>query len=882
MLETYDKNERNRKKVEISSGETELLEGMQAEWHKLYAPPVGKDTDNRSRMKEYAKWTYEDVTERDPRPFLEAVKEIKVIPAYRYVINYLLLKTKLGLGEENKKGFIAFVAGRKFQDLPERGQDMEKKRMQLLGCENGQEQKKLTEENFQDLWEIFIYGLEQLFLENGYEERIDWIAFFSGLLESFRYKSLKILALGVHMSVEELNIFLTKVLKRSYINFYDRDEIFVYLALKYADKAGLGTYQAYRRLYDLYPMEEIKENPDWKEDKDSISTLYLEQKLENILVRTGSSLFEETDKNLERYLAGAAWENEQPSKKDHMRTAQKRFLNLWKKLLSRWEDSDEMIESIRIEKEERKKTRKNCRDEAVFHKELTVVYDPKTGCELPAGTEFRAETSRASGKGSRTAVFRLPQEQIFLPEETEVVEVFVKAMMSEKEFEAKKQDLPKVNEFVPKKDIEFPKMKVDTEKLVNRIEEIQIKTGVRFFDNGKKANRGTLLVKCKIGTFIPEGSKFSFELEGVRFCYESLKHANIYKIRIPVRPLKKWDKQWESARLNKKAYIEKKSEFKVCQDGKESVRGICAVFAGKSEDICFFAEGQKKNYITAICEKTCRIPKGTIFEYWYREKKFCFESTEEVERWPRAVGKIQAVWENVEEFQEKAREKKYTFLPANAQLSFQGENLNNIYEIYAEKGTALEPSTERDGDAEEGTALELSVEQDEKNKKYEISDSWLFRKIYGTSDEKNADCNGYYKGIPGYEDDYFLNSKLFKESRIVRGYLKRPPMDEERLRNLILTLKFWEYLWWGGGVEHYEADESKELLGDFADGTWQENFLKDNGTDEELMACGFYTFSTSFPYDAFLALLLNSDEPDALFQAVWSDRPQLIKGKENE
>ncbi len=221
-------------------------------------------------------------------------------------------------------------------------------------------------------------------------------------------------------------------------------------------------------------------------------------------------------------------------------------------------------------------------------------------------------------------------------------------------------------------------------------------------------------------------------------------------------------------------------------------------------------------------------------------------------------------------------------MPANAQLSFQGENLNNIYEIYAEKGTALEPSTERDGDAEEGTALELSVEQDEKNKKYEISDSWLFRKIYGTSDEKNADCNGYYKGIPGYEDDYFLNSKLFKESRIVRGYLKRPPMDEERLRNLILTLKFWEYLWWGGGVEHYEADESKELLGDFADGTWQENFLKDNGTDEELMACGFYTFSTSFPYDAFLALLLNSDEPDALFQAVWSDRPQLIKGKENK
>ena len=207
MLETYDKNERNRKKVEISSGETELLEGMQAEWHKLYAPPVGKDTDNRSRMKEYAKWTYEDVTERDPRPFLEAVKEIKVIPAYRYVINYLLLKTKLGLGEENKKGFIAFVAGRKFQDLPERGQDMEKKRMQLLGCENGQEQKKLTEENFQDLWEIFIYGLEQLFLENGYEERIDWIAFFSGLLESFRYKSLKIIALGVKICFEEFNIF---------------------------------------------------------------------------------------------------------------------------------------------------------------------------------------------------------------------------------------------------------------------------------------------------------------------------------------------------------------------------------------------------------------------------------------------------------------------------------------------------------------------------------------------------------------------------------------------------------------------------------------------------------------------------------------------------
>lgn len=770
MSEKYDrgKSKSDSKEERISSGETELLEGMQREWYKLYEnEPVKND---KGEIVEYPKWTYDDVLD-NPRPFLDKMVEIKVIPAYRYVINYLLLRTELGVENDNQRRFAAFIAKGDVRDFPEEEEDWKGRCSQSLCCERGQNQKEFLEEDCQNLWQMLICRLDMLFQENGYNETIDWKEFFSGLLESFSFKSLKWLALGIHMPLEDFKIFLTRVLKRSYVNFYDRDEIFVYLALKYAEETGCGTYQAYKKLDGMYPSEEldkIDKKPEWEGKKDSVSTESLGKGLEEVLSDKRNSLFETTDAKLEEYLAYIAWQNKRLDNREISRTARKRFLELWNELKGKWQDNSEIVALMtHSEKENRRRDA----EEQPFYKELTIEYNPETGCVLPAGTEFRTKTLMDTVQGNDVAVFRLPQEQI-LPAGTRFTgKIPVKALMSKEEYDKIKQVLLSVpgirsvpqfvkdNLFIKleKNNRNFSPMKVCSDQLRENITGIQTGGGVRFSE-GENKNEGILLVECKESTVIPKGTEFCFKLEEIEFRYKSLE------------------------------------EVRCCPEGEDDAGG---------------------------------------------------ES--------HAVSKVQAVWENIEEFRREVVSNKCKFLDANAMFTYDPE-CENIYKVYAERGIELEP-----------------VDYWNEQQDVKVSNSLLFRQIYNTFEDRNADYAGYYQGFSEYGKDYFLNSKLFKESRIIRTHLTEPPADEERLRNLILTLKFLEYICWDDGEAHYEADELDILMNEF---------LIDYKTDQELMDCGFHTFSTRFAYDAFLMFLLNSDSPLELFQAIWSDKQLLWK--ENE
>lgn len=760
MLEDYDNDAHETGSNRIFSGETELLKQVQSEWYRLYEADEGTQEEDIPQ-----RWSYEQVLE-EPKIFLDAVKQIKNIPAYRYVINYLLLKTGLKVEKSVQRDFADFIAERKFYDASQVS----------------------DKSDVQELWQVLSFRLDSLYSQNGYRGNMDWIGFFSELVESFSYDFLKRLALGVHMPLEDFEIFLTKVLKRSNINFYDRDEIFVYLTLKYADSCGYGAYyQAYERLCELYPIKEDIIEPPWPGWKDHLSTGRLRNELQARVSRIGSSVFEETNAELEDYLAYVAWL--QSSKIS--RTAKERFHILWNGLKERWEESGELTEIIRSEREKRK----NAEGTDVFCRELTVVYDSTEECVLPAGTEFMAKTLKASIKGDNTAIFRLPQEQVLPAVSTKSVEVKVRALMPEAEFTSAKEILSakkvlqifgkRVPQFMKeayfeklekknlsiregnqkkkkrKPEIAFSRMKACAKKMEKDIEDIKIQSGLLFSENSDKKNVGILQVECKKGTNFPKGTQFYFKLEEVEFRYESLEDVNAGAPDLP-----------------------------------EPLPQEC---------------GRKQ--LTAI--------------------------------------KVKAVWENAKEFQQEVTDGQCTFLPANTKFT---HNLEHVYEVYTKQAVTLKSAAAKGGQKED----------------YKVSDSLLFRQIYDTGEEKHADSLGYYQGFPEYGEDYFLNSDLFRNTRIIRSHISSLPADEERIRNLILTLKFLEYVWWNEEYDDYDADGVQYVM---------EDFLKDNGTDAELTACGFYAFSVAFPYDAFLKLLLNSDDPLALFQAVWSDKPLLREEK---
>jgi len=130
-----------------------------------------------------------------------------------------------------------------------------------------------------------------------------------------------------------------------------------------------------------------------------------------------------------------------------------------------------------------------------------------------------------------------------------------------------------------------------------------------------------------------------------------------------------------------------------------------------------------------------------------------------------------------------------------------------------------------------------------------------------------------YQGIRSEGEDFFLNTTLFRESRLTNNTLSVLPDGDERRRNMILTLLFLDFVL--QLEEHEEIEEDDELFLE-ADKPMDvsekvlEMFVQI--ADQAMEKCGFQTINGGNPYDAFLAMLLFCDDPMAMFQDLWSER----------
>ncbi len=468
-------------------------------------------------------------------------------------------------------------------------------------------------------------------------------------------------------------------------------------------------------------------------------------------------------------------------------------------------------------------------------RKLKVRYDYRKEAVIPKGLLLETETLVPSADNERRALFRVTEKKILYPQQKVAVEIPVRALMPEKAFKKIQKQLGDQlgnasfvkNKFLQEKGIEI---KIIDEKLADAVSGIDVGSGVRYAE--APSNRGNLMVTCDVGTCIPKGTGFAFTLDGHRFTYESIEDGNISSVRVPVTPGRQWT---ANAGFKPNDCLPKKASLKITHmdpDGK----GVLGAVVEKVNTCGLFKERRQKNWITVICEKACKIPGGTVFTWESEGQIFEFTSDDDVTMCPYLEDEIEVEWVNADSFQKAAASENGTeFVEADTVFS---SEIPGVYKIYTAKRMAL-----------------ANISETDQNYNTENIEAML-RYIYDPDGGQAGQIRSY-KGFPMYGRDYFLNTKLFKDTYFTRNIFSQMIGDEERIRNFILTLKFLEFVM---DPENMDDDYAGFLISDF-----------EAEVDEVMYDCGFQPYyRRGFPYDAFIALLLNCDKPLELFRAVWN------------
>lgn len=142
---------------------------------------------------------------------------------------------------------------------------------------------------------------------------------------------------------------------------------------------------------------------------------------------------------------------------------------------------------------------------------------------------------------------------------------------------------------------------------------------------------------------------------------------------------------------------------------------------------------------------------------------------------------------------------------------------------------------------------------------------WLYgEKVYKRLNNRNMDIKDKQMVLLRKENkDYFLDSKVFLDTRIRDNTFSAFPLDEERQRNLLLTLTFLNYVL---DSEDLSSDSYEDRIMEFE---WE--------VHKAVRACGFQGLYSGNAYDAYLKLLLSCDSPLELFRYIWRMKTNYVE-----
>ena len=872
-----DENDKISKK--FVSGDTIALDVRKAEWEELKICGEEAKFDPTLPPELSPLAIYDKELLKKSEDVFRELHKLQVIETYKYVVTYLLDYFGICLLPQVKRAYVSFLKDADLKQIAPMDAQKAEEFRRFMDIGDWEKKEELwTEVEFKALTMYLSSMVKDKFSHNKYPISKDvggWESYFDHLIHKFNFEKLRDLSLALEIPVREVNMFMRKVLKRTGFNFYSADEVYLYLVLQYGRSGNyFRQYASLKAMYDPDHQAAVGEGLK-KIDEKKIHTRELGRELDLRMteirkeIKDDKQLFTVKNPRLTEFFG---WIGSLRRQKK-MRTSEEM---VWEKLKQlRNTVSRSYDYSIYCEDEAFRKYKDTylARNE----KEVVVWYEMGKEIVIPVGTPLTCDIKINTKTETARFIVDAPQDDntfVKLSEKAyDVVPVKVECLEPVK----KLMELANKKKWKPKSIPQFVKpshvtngFQVEDERYRPYVKDIQIGSKIRFEADSKGAP-GILYVTCPCGMCIEAGTRFFFEEEGVRFTYEAVEHANVVVREIPVRPLTvltaEEKKEW---RFGDKMKAKQPLFVSEACDG---VEGVWEISSGKTGKLSYFAGKAKGNSVEVLCNYTCKIPEKTIFYRYENGKRLEYEVMKEFSQKPLAQTMLKVLWQNSEDLwklkdsdqnisYEKGIEK--TIVESDTELTLDVEGVDRVY---TPKRMIAYPKME-----EQDLWREAKRRLEERRKEaggVVVSNNSMVEYLYDSPNSTPKD----YQGIRSEGEDFFLNTTMFRESRLTNHTLSVLPDGDERKRNMILTLIFLDFILKLEEMEEMADDDDFFLEADEPDdvsGKVLQMFVQ--LADQAMEQCGFQTLNGGNPYDAFLAMLLFSDDPMALFQDIWSER----------
>lgn len=444
----------------IYSGETEQFENLETEWIKMidgFEQTFSiKDTSNNGQI--------ENVN--------ELVEKFNEIPVWKYVINYIFTCLGFTFDEENRIALFEDIRNKKIDRKPELSKS------------------DLT----QTLFAYLVERVKERFERNKLPEEFCKEKYIrTMILELDEKMLLESMSFGMDMTIEMVNIFLTKVLKRSELDYYNLDEFLLAIVLQTQKANGLSHYQQYLELKKYY--NTIKISFEEKAEEVDITKNILDYDRQNFIKMnqlfggrncTEKSIRPELDKLLRQHRL---------FKKPFRRTSEKVFLQ-WLK------DTQELYYNEVVKYKEF--TKKNSRQQDLRKCGsgiLQIQYKPNMEIPLKKGTKFyRKKEENLPDEKSNRVWFVLEEEKILSAKNRVTLIVPV-------------QSITKVE--IPKKKYIKNGSRLQLKVTNERIFSVKAEKALNYYMAEK--DQGKIEVECEPGTFIEKNTSFVYIENGNQY-----------------------------------------------------------------------------------------------------------------------------------------------------------------------------------------------------------------------------------------------------------------------------------------------------------------------------------------------------------------------------
>jgi len=567
----------------------------------------------------------------DARPFFDNMKSIRYVPASSFILSYLAFKNSFPDSRDDLNRLNAFAEefSSKYASKTEAVKRKEFKKImtgRLPGTKTGEPEP--AESLLRELAERVRLRMTFFKELDNITKNDKWTEYFRGMLFNFDFSYLRDIAFAFDMDSGQFDIFLNKVLRRTWTNYFNREEILTHIVLQYSDSAQYPAdrFQLYNDLCDKYKVRETKAGHPAAFEKvksEDAASKMVQEKVESMLTKIDLS-----EKDVFEYSPELHdildWVYDRSERKVLKRSAERVFNDELRKLLDKL--------SVEI-KEELSNKAEDVKDGAGSGQKcspLTVEYSATSDCVLGKGHLLKGDSNIKENGHAVKAYYETTEDVHFTVELGRKLSVAVDPITEP----LPGHDVPA--KFVSEKHVDGL-FRIDSIPASSKPYEVtaeyndaeplklEVHPGKALrFTSGGKGKKGALDIVCAPGTVIYEGTIFSFIYEGRRYQYEVSRKASAgvaSTVQVPVMLVNAAD-LWKKKNEKKDKYEEK----------------IKVVDTGSNIDFCYgpgigglriFSVTNKKpvsitdpNSVDAGKKKKGKANYHTLFRYLYGDEEY--------------------------------------------------------------------------------------------------------------------------------------------------------------------------------------------------------------------------------------------------------------------